>query len=233
MVDEDERTPPGIEPRVADGETTERVGELGRLISLSDAVFAFAMTLLIVSVEVPRIPDNEARTHLLREVGALWPQILSYVIGFLVIGFLWSSHRRIFTRLRDFDEVVTRQNLVLLMLIAFLPFPTGILGEYGNLAFASIFYACVLATVSLLYIVILDHLDRHRELLSRNGKGYDFARAKTRHLVTAAIFLLSIPVALALPGAAQLVWILLAFNHKVSERILPYMPARFQERGQS
>lgn len=231
MVDRDEQGPHASD--FAGEERSERDGELNRLISLSDGVFAFAMTLLIVSVEVPQMSDAAARDHLYRDVFDLWPQVLSYVIGFLVIGFLWSSHRRIFARVRDYDDTLTRFNIVLLMLVAFLPFPTGVLGEYGNLAFPAIFYSLILAATEVIFILILDHLDRNRSLLTRKGAEFYFARVKTRHLVTAGIFLISIPITLVAPGFGQLSWILLVFNHQIAERILPYLPARFQDQGQA
>ena len=103
MVDRDEQFRLKSDTELIGEVRQEREGELSRLISLSDGVFAFAMTLLIVSVDVPR-SDAEARDHLYRHILDLWPQILSYVIGFLVIGSLWSSHRRVFSRVRDYDD---------------------------------------------------------------------------------------------------------------------------------
>jgi uncharacterized membrane protein len=234
MVDRDERQPPPEDSSIAGEEQNERAGELDRLISLSDGVFAFAMTLLVVSVDVPEMSDAEARDQLIGDLIDTWPQILSYVIGFLVIGFLWGSHRRIFARVNDYDDRIIKLNIVLLMLVAFLPFPTEILGEYGELAFAAVFYALILAAISVLYIMIIDHLDRHRELMTRAGEDFDFPRTKTRHLVTGCIFLLSIPVALLAPSFGQLTWLLLGFNHQITERLLPHLPGRFHgRRGQS
>lgn len=233
MVDRDEVQPVRSDFDLAGEEKEERASEIGRLIALSDGVFAFAMTLLIVSVEVPTLSNEEAKTELVSDIGALWPQILSYVIGFLVIGFMWSAHRRTFSRVQDYDDRLVKLNIFLLMLVAFLPLPTGILGRYGNLAISTILYALVLASISVVFILILDHLDRNRNLMTRGGVGFDFARAKTRNLVTAGFFLLSILVALIVPGYAQVFWILLAFNHEVTERLLPHLPGRFQERSQS
>lgn len=233
MVDRDEELMPPSDESLTGESAEERAGELDRLISLSDGVFAFAMTLLIVSVEVPDLSDTEARTQLVSDVGQLWGQVLSYVIGFLVIGFLWNSHRRIFARVRDYDDRLTKLTIVLLMFVAFLPFPTGLLGEYGNLSFPGMFYAAIISCISMLFILILDHLEHHRALMTRGGKHFDFARAKARHLITATVFLVSIPIGWMVPGAGQLVWILLAFNHQLTERALPHLPSRFQERSQS
>lgn len=233
MVDSDEEFRLEQDTELTGEVARERAGELSRLISLSDGVFAFAMTLLIVSIDVPNISDAAAKDHLYRDILDLWPQIVSYVIGFLVIGSLWAAHRRIFSRVRDYDNRLIRLNIVLLMLIAFLPFATGVLGQYGNIAASTILYSLILAATSLIFILILDHLDRNRLLLTRGGTGFDFARAKVRHLVTGGIFLLSIPAALALPGYAQIWWLLLVFNHEISERIQPHLPARFLGQGQS
>jgi uncharacterized membrane protein len=233
MVDLDETRGAPSDFDLSGVEADERAGELSRLISLSDGVFAFAMTLLIVSIDIPALTDDEARISLTGDIAKLWPQVLSYVIGFLVIGFLWSSHRRTFARVRDYDDPLVKINILLLMLIAFMPFPTGVLGEYGNLPFPAIFYAAIAAAVSFVFVLMLDHLDRHRTLLTRDGKGFDFPRAKSRHLVTALIFLLSMPVAWFFPGVGQLLWILLVFNHQITERLLPHLPGRFQGRSQS
>ncbi len=230
MVDRDENTLPLVEPDITGEEARERANELGRLVSLSDGVFAFAMTLLVVSVEIPALSGHEARTLLAHDVGQLWPQMLSFVIGFLVIGFLWSSHRRIFSRVRDFDDALIRFNILLLMLVAFLPFPTSILGRYGNLAFPSVFYALVFCAISLVYFLILDHLDRNRSLMTRKGIDFDFPRLKARHLVSTGVFLLSIPVAFAVPGFGQLTWLLLAFNHRISEWLVVRFPRLIRER---
>ncbi len=231
MVDRDERQPPPDDFSLAGEEKEERAGELDRLISLSDGVFAFAMTLLIVSVAVPQMSDDDARIRLHHDIVDLWPQVLSYVIGFLVIGFLWSSHRRIFARVGDYDDRLVKLSILLLMFVAFLPFPTGILGQYAFLAFPAVLYAMIIAAISVLFVVIIDHLDGNRQLMTRNGKNFDFARAKTRHLVTGTFFLLSIPISLVAPGYGQAFWILLFFNHQISERLLPHLPRRFHERG--
>lgn len=207
--------------------TATREGELTRIIALSDGVFAFAMTLLVVSIELPDLSEDEARANLVSDVWQLWPQMLSFVIGFLVIGALWSAHRRLFGQVQDFDDRLVKLDIVLLMLVAFIPFPTSILGRYGFLSFPAIFYAVIVATISLMFLLVIDHLDSHREFLIGSGQEFDFAHNKTRHLTTAGIFLLSIPISWVLPGAGQLFWIVLVFNHRISDALLPHLPARF------
>ena len=78
MVDRDELQPPPDDFSIAGEEKEERAGELDRLISLSDGVFAFAMTLLIVSVAVPQMSDDDARIRLHHDIVDLWPEFLAH-----------------------------------------------------------------------------------------------------------------------------------------------------------
>ena len=97
----------------------------GRAEAFSDGVFAVAITLLIFNVHVP-----EARGDLTAELLRQWPAYAAYVASFLTIGVMWINHHRIFTLLARVDSALLLLNLLLLMCIAFLPFPTTLLGEH-------------------------------------------------------------------------------------------------------
>src|SRR5579883_2275203 len=98
----------------------------GRLEAFSDGVFAVAITLLIFNVQVPHVEDAAVGRALL----AQWPAYASYVVSFLTIGIIWVNHHGLFTRVQRIDRVLLFLNLALLMVVAFLPFPTALLGEY-------------------------------------------------------------------------------------------------------
>ena len=99
----------------------------GRVEAFSDGVFAIAITLLILEIGVPHVEANQSLTH---ELLRLWPSYLSYVISFLVIGIMWSNHHSIFREIQRTDQTLLALNLLLLLLIAFVPFPTALLAEY-------------------------------------------------------------------------------------------------------
>jgi uncharacterized membrane protein len=99
---------------------TERNPE--RLVFFSDAVFAIAVTLLVLEIR----PPQDTR-HLLHGLAALWPSYLSYAITFLLIGQVWANHHVMFDHIRVADRTVLFLNTVLLMDIAFLPFATAVL----------------------------------------------------------------------------------------------------------
>jgi uncharacterized membrane protein len=97
----------------------------GRVEAFSDGVFAIAITLLVLEIKV----DPSAFDHLARALAHEWPAYLAYVTSFLTVGGVWLSHHALFSRLRYVDAVLLRINLVLLLVVSFLPFPTGVLAE--------------------------------------------------------------------------------------------------------
>ena len=103
-----------------------RVLRTGRLEAFSDGVFAIAITLLVLDIAVPA----SAEAHLLRSVADLWPSYLGYVICVSTIGGLWLGHVAITEYLERTDVGFVRLNLLLLLVIAFLPFPTKLFADY-------------------------------------------------------------------------------------------------------
>jgi uncharacterized membrane protein len=97
----------------------------GRVETFSDAVFAIAITLLVLEIKVVPAEFEHLRKALAHE----WPQYLAYVTSFLTIGSVWVAHHNLYGRLRCIDAPMMRLNLLLLMATAFLPFPTGLLAE--------------------------------------------------------------------------------------------------------
>jgi uncharacterized membrane protein len=95
-----------------------------RLEALSDGVFAIAITLLVLSLASP----NDY-THLGHQLAQRWPSLAAYVVSFAVIGIMWFNHHSICSHFERVDRPFFYLNLFLLMTIAFLPYPTGILGE--------------------------------------------------------------------------------------------------------
>jgi uncharacterized membrane protein len=93
--------------------------------AFSDGVFAIAITLLVLEISVPA----SAFDHLWRGIAKQWPSYLAYVTSFLTIGGLWLAHHAVFRHMQFADKVVIRLNLLLLMFVSFLPFPTKLMAE--------------------------------------------------------------------------------------------------------
>ncbi|WP_448663187.1 TMEM175 family protein [Sphingomonas sp. CJ20] len=121
---------------------------LERLTFFSDAVFAIAITLLVIEIRPPVLhgaDDAALRAGLL----ALAPNYIGFIVSFFVIGRFWLGHHRLFGQLARADDRLVFANLVLLLGIAFLPFPTAVFSEYANLRTATLFYAGWLVVLGL------------------------------------------------------------------------------------
>src|SRR5215211_3628743 len=121
--------------------------ELDRIIFFSDAVFAIAITILVLDI---RVPDGLSPTELPAVVLGLGPRYVSYLISFLVLAVYWQAHHRVFRPIRGYDGALLWLNFLFLMSLAFLPFPTSLLGEYGEQQLPVVIYAVNVSVASLL-----------------------------------------------------------------------------------
>lgn len=101
--------------------------ETGRIETFSDGVFAIAITLLVLEIRVPHVEEG---TSLLGELIKLWPSYIGYAISFIVIGIMWANHHNRFSYIVRSDHILLFLNTLLLMCVAFIPFPTALLAEY-------------------------------------------------------------------------------------------------------
>ena len=99
-----------------------------RLETFSDGVFAIAITLLVLDLAIPVTRNSEQ--YLLRAIGHEWPAYLGYIVSFATIGALWLGHNAITDYLDRADTTLLRLNLLLLLFVSFLPFPTRMLSEF-------------------------------------------------------------------------------------------------------
>jgi uncharacterized membrane protein len=135
-----------------------------RIEAFSDGVFAIAITLLVLTVAQPRTYQN--LTHVL---ATQWPSLAAYIVSFAVIGIMWVNHHSVFTHLDHVDRGLLYINLLLLMTIAFLPYPTGVLGQalakgQGTRS-AAVLYGIVMAVNACMWGLMWLYASGHRRLL--------------------------------------------------------------------
>src|SRR5205823_9086867 len=124
--------------------------EYDRVLFFSDAVFAIAITLLVVDIRVPAVVANAAH-----ELSKSENKILSFVISFLVIGLFWMGHHRLFRYITALDRTLIFLNLLFLGTIAFLPYPTALLFASSTKQVpATVFYAACVAGAGLVELAI-------------------------------------------------------------------------------
>jgi uncharacterized membrane protein len=181
--------------------------EFGRALAFSDGLFAIAMTLLIVSIGIPEISDGDSVGDLADALDDLKPELISFFISFAVIGRYWIAHHQFVSLLDGMDQGLLGLNLVYLAFIAFLPFPTALLGEYFENPLSIVIYATNVATVSGMEVVLFRHAHQ-RKLFRREPPPDVYRWGVAMSLSPVVIFLASIPVAFASTTVAAFMWLL-------------------------
>lgn len=194
---------PGTKRRAADDAASGL--SLERAVALSDGVFSIAATLLIIDVRLPH-PGVPFSWSMLVEIG---PRLLGYVISFLVIGQMWVAHHRKLRLVERLDIRALWLNLLFLMFIAFLPFPTAVLSEHADRD-AVVFYALTIASAALMLLALWLYIGRHGDWFAADDWAARFAHERTRTVALFGVFLLSAPIAFVDVTAAMLSWILVA-----------------------
>jgi uncharacterized membrane protein len=128
--------------------------QLERLAFFSDAVFAIAITLLVIEI---RLPELEGEASLSGALVALFPKFIAFLVSFFVIGRFWIGHHNAFSHMKTCDNKLVLRNLLFLMTIAFMPFPTALISEYGGNGLAFSVYTGWLTFSGLLYHWLLAH----------------------------------------------------------------------------
>jgi uncharacterized membrane protein len=178
--------------------------EFARIVAFTDGVFAIAITIIVLGIDVPdELPGPRLHDFLVEE----WPQLFAYFLSFAVIGRHWVSHHHMFGMLQNFDQRLIALNLVYLSLVVLIPFPTNLLGEYGGETAPIVLYAFVIATSSLLSWLMLRYALASGHVEPAALPEARAASAPALH--PAIVFYLSIPIAFVSPLAAQLSWLML------------------------
>ncbi len=193
--------------------------ELDRIVNFSDAVFAIAITILVLDIRVPDIPPGLVSRELPGRILDLGPKFLSYVISFLVLAVYWQVHHRVFRTIRTYDKTLLWLNFVFLMTIAFLPFPTSLLGEYSEEQISVVIYAANAAVASLLLGAISWYATWRRHLVTPDLDDETVRHHRVRGLAVPAVFLLSIPISFFSPRAAMYSWLLLFALDPILRRV--------------
>lgn len=190
----------------------------GRLEAFSDGIFAIAATLLVLEVRVP-----EGDTPLLGRLLDAWPTYLAYGISFLVIGIMWMNHHGTFVRVARVDRGVMALNLLVLSLVAFIPFPTSVLADNvtapgDDSHTAAVFYSAVLALNACAFALLWTYLGRHPTLLREEAEPDAAAIAVRRSLAGVAVYVLLIPVAWLSAVAALVGFAVVGLAYLLAER---------------
>jgi uncharacterized membrane protein len=137
-----------------------------RVEALVDGIFAFAMTLLVVTLSVPVLSKEQAATELPARIAAMEPEFWMFFIAFFVLASFWLGHHRHFHIVRTVDSAVVRINLLILAFIVLFPFSTNISGDYDTSWIAVVLFHLNLMIIGILFFIHWYYLTHHPRLLT-------------------------------------------------------------------
>ena len=189
--------------------------ETSRAEAFSDGVFAIAITLLILNVTVHR----SGRT-LGHDLLRLWPSYLAYAISFLTIGIMWVNHHTIFRHVERVDRVFLLLNLLLLMCIAFVPFPTGVAARFArsdeNRQAAALLYGITLTTTAVFFNSLWLYASRRGRLLSPQADRREVSGITRSYIPGAPMYATATLVAFADSRASLILFAAIAVFYALS-----------------
>jgi len=197
--------------------------QVERLTFFSDAVFAIAMTLLVIDIKVPE-PAVSTDEAWLQALANLIPHFVGFVLTFYVVGALWAAHHRTFGRLGHYDPSIVWPNLTLLMMIAFIPFPTALMSTHFADRVPQMFYAFTLLVAGLCQYRLVKRALRP-PYLYRDVTADDVAIATRRSLGMPSMAVLAIVIAIWWPALSNLPLMVTPFVVMLLSRIKKPPPA--------
>jgi uncharacterized membrane protein len=169
--------------------------ETGRLETFADGVIAIAITLLILEVRVPPVEGSKLGAEILRS----WPSYAGYVVSFLTIGVIWVNHHHMFRLIRRTTHAFLMLNVVFLMTIAFLPWPTALVAEYirdpAGRHVAAAVYGLTMVSVAVMFNLVWRYASRDGRLLVPGIDPASIARTNRSYLIGPVVYGVAVLVA--------------------------------------
>jgi uncharacterized membrane protein len=186
--------------------------DMGRILSLTDGVFAFSLTLLVLSLVVPDIPTmGMTAEQVSGRLGYLLRQdygaFLGYAFVFVMIAIWWTAHHRLFRWIVRYDDLLVALNLALLLEIAIMPFVLNVYINYTDTKVAVVLFAFIECVTGLTLALIWFYASWHHHLIRKSVPASDIRWMQYRTLLTPVIFAISIGVAFVSVEGAEVVWI--------------------------
>jgi len=192
--------------------------EFGRVLALSDGVFAIALTLLVLDLALPlSAPGSSLRD----EIAGRQTHFIAFAVSLLLVGSSWGSHHRLFTMLQRVDGTLLSLNIVYLGLVVLIPFAQTVLAGHLNDPFAFVLFAGIIAGVGItdgtLYVYA-----RHKRMLRIHLPTRANRIELLRSVALVATFLISMPLAWLLGPYTMILW----FAQMPADRILVHIQER-------
>ena len=196
-----------------------------RLEAFSDGVFAIAATLLILNVSVTGAPLGTALVH-------AWPSYVAYAVSFLTIGIMWANHHGVFSQIDKVDRTFLMINVVFLMFVAFVPFPTKLVAENihrPGLEAAALTYGSTLTLTALAYNALWFYAAKGRRLLRADADPKTVTGISRSFFPGPWIYLSATLVAFGWPILSIVLFALIAFFYMLESALFGRRAANTSE----
>jgi uncharacterized membrane protein len=168
---------------------------MDRILALSDGVFAFAVTLMVLDLAVPAYEANLNPDSLGILLAAEWPAFFNYILSFFIVSIWWNGHHRNFEYIDKYDGTLKALNLVLLLFITLVPYFTKLHSQWFYSSIANALYAADMTAAATCLALIWWYASRKRRLLVEGVHVMTIKRLRMASLVPPVLFTLSIPLA--------------------------------------
>jgi uncharacterized membrane protein len=197
------------------GQAEQVTNDTGRLEAFADGVMAIAITLLILDVHVPHVAGRTLGSALARE----WPSYAGFLVSFLTIGIIWVNHHHMFKLIARTNHAFLMLNVLFLMTICILPFPTALVADYirnpSGRAAATVVYGGVMFSIAVMFNVVWRYAGTNHRLLVSGISEEALAKMNRNYLAgpivygTATLVAFFQPfISLAIYAALAVYWLL-------------------------
>ena len=179
------------------------------IISFGDAIFAFAITLMTLSIDIPDLPTNLTESQLISTLYDMYPKVESYIISFAVIAVFWISYHQVFNFITRSHISMVYLNLLFLLLITFLSITTSLVIEYGSYQISYVIYCVVVIMTSSLLALIWRYATKDYRLVDKDVHPLLVRGMMVNLLLVPFVFAISILVSFIDLDIAQYLWLII------------------------
>ena len=180
------------------------------VVSFGDAIFAFAITLMTLSIDVPDLPPNLTESQLLSRLYDMYPQVESYIISFAVIAIFWVSYHQVFNFIKESHISMVYLNLLFLLFITFLSVSTSLVINYGSYQIPYVLYCILVIMTSTLLALIWWIGTKDYRLIDKNIHPLFIKGVMVNILLIPLVFAISILISFFDLNIAQYLWLAIA-----------------------
>ncbi len=180
--------------------------EPSRIQDLTDGIFAFSMTLLIVSVAMPEITGRATEQMLLSKLSDMVPTFLTFFMSFFLIAIFWELHHRQFQSIKKSNSTLVWINILMMLFIVMIPFTTNLIDDYDYLKVANIAFNVNMLLIGIMFYIQYAYSADHK-LLDERISTKHIAEYKKRNSIIAIVSLIALIVGIFLPRYSSFIYL--------------------------